>query len=156
MFLSRLFKGLLAGWVATLPMTLTMAAMARFLPQHARYALPPREVMARIGSRIGLWQRMDPRTQVAVTLLAHFGYGATAGMLYAPFALRVRFPALLSGIAYGIVVWVVGYMGWLPCLGIVRPPAQQPGSRNAQLISAHLIWGVVLGLVVDQLDERLE
>ncbi len=150
MFVSRLFKGALAGCAATLAMTLAMAAMAWFRPQRERSVFPPYKVTARIASRIGLWQRTSKREHAVLALFAHFGYGVAAGALYAPLALRLRFPALLSGIAYGIVVWAAGYMGWLPTLGIVRPPPQQPGSQHVQLIVSHLIWGAVLGLTVDQ------
>ncbi len=151
MFMSRLFKGAFAGLAATVPMTIAMEVKAYFLPQHEPYSLPPRKVMASIASRIGLWQRTDKREHTALTFLAHFGYGAAAGALYAPFAARFRPPALLSGITYGLMVWATSYMGWLPAMRIERLPGQQPRSRNVQLIGSHIIWGATLGLMVDQI-----
>jgi hypothetical protein len=54
---------------------------------------------------------------VAAKSLA-LGYGMTAGALYG--ALRPRPGNLLvDGTALGLGVWAVGYLGWLPALGLM-------------------------------------
>jgi hypothetical protein len=36
-------------------------------------------------------------------------------------------------------------------LGILRPATEHPARRNALMIGAHVVWGVALGLIVEQL-----
>jgi uncharacterized membrane protein YagU involved in acid resistance len=149
MLFSQLMKGALAGCVATVPMTAVMLTLAAFVPEQEADPIPPRQVTREITSRAGLWQQADKEERAGLTTLAHFGFGAAAGALYGPFAGSVPAPPLLSGAAYGLLVWAANYAGWLPALDIVRPPSQKPDSQNAQLILSHLVWGASLGVLVD-------
>jgi uncharacterized membrane protein YagU involved in acid resistance len=148
----ELLKGAIAGGVATAPMTLAMEGMAQFLPQQEDFDLPPNKVTAQTASRAGIRERPNQETKSTLTYLAHFGYGAAAGALYAPVATRIPVPPLLSGVAYGLGVWAASYVGALPAMDIMGPPEQQPRSRNAQLILSHVVWGASLGFLVDQLN----
>jgi uncharacterized membrane protein YagU involved in acid resistance len=89
-------------------------------------------------------------------LLAHFGYGAATGALYAPLARALRPPAVPGGVAFGLAVWGASYLGLLPALGILRPATEHPPRRTALMIAAHVVWGAVLGLLVAQLRRRRE
>ncbi len=158
MFLSNVLSGALAGLVATLPMTASMEAMFRFLPHHEQYALPPSEITTKFTDELGVSEQLDQPEHSALTLFNHFAYGAAAGALYGPIAPAFK-PNLgaapaLKGIAWGIVVWTVSYLGLLPALGVLRTATQHPGRRNMLMIVAHLVWGSVLGLLTERWQQQ--
>jgi hypothetical protein len=77
---------------------------------------------------------------VAAKSLA-LGYGMTAGAIYG--ALRPRAGNLLvDGTVLGLGVWAVGYLGWLPALGLMPPLQQQETEQVAGPIVQHVIFGV--------------
>jgi putative membrane protein len=143
--------GALAGLAATVPMTLFMQRMHQELPARERYPLPPSEIVEHLAELAGVDDQLDRSEHLVLTLLAHFGYGAATGALYAPLANALRPPALLGGIAFGLGVWGTSYLGLLPALGVLRPATDHPARRNALMIGAHMIWGVALGLIVERL-----
>lgn len=148
-----LLRGALAGWLATVPMTLAMLVMQRNLPRPEREPLPPETVTRRVLDAIGL-AHLDLENQPGVTLAAHFAYGATAGTVY---ALVDRLPgsAVLKGIIYGVSVWVGSYLGWLPAFRLHPSARQESDGRNRLMIVAHLIWGGVTGLLYTRSGELL-
>lgn len=148
---SHLLSGALAGCIATAPMTASMELMYRLLPQHEQYPLPPSEITAELTDQTGVRDDLDTDEHVGLTLVNHFAYGAAAGAIYGPLAKYMPLPPALKGIAFGLVVWTVSYLGLLPALGILRPATEHPGRRNLLMILAHVVWGSVTGLVVQRL-----
>jgi uncharacterized membrane protein YagU involved in acid resistance len=67
---------------------------------------------------------------------------------------RTSLPAWLSGLLYGLGVWFVSYMGWLPAFRILPPATKQPRERTFVMIVAHAIWGIATGLLVNALVGR--
>jgi uncharacterized membrane protein YagU involved in acid resistance len=151
-----LVVGALAGLAATVPMTLFMQRMHQQLPARERYPLPPSEIVEELTEQAGIDEQINASEHTALTMLAHFGYGAATGALYAPLAQVYHPPALLGGATFGLGVWSASYLGLLPALGILRPATQHPARRNALMIGAHIVWGVALGLVVEQLFEQIQ
>ena len=149
---SQLLSGALAGCIATAPMTASMELMYRLLPQHEQYPLPPSEITTEITDQAGVREDLDTEEHVGLTLVNHFAYGAAAGAIYGPLAQRVPLPPALKGIAFGLVVWTVSYLGLLPAIGILRPATEHPARRNLLMILAHVVWGSVTGLVVQRLE----
>ena len=148
-------SGAITGLVATIPMTLAMELMQRRLPIHERGRLPPRKIAMRVARRLGMQAHLDQRQRDAVTLVTHFGFGAAAGALYAPVAPRLNsLPPVLGGILFGLAVWLVSYMGWLPAVGLFGPATRDASRRTALMIAAHLVWGAAVGLVFDLLSAR--
>jgi hypothetical protein len=85
--------------------------------------------------------------------VAHFGYGVSAAVAYAVAVPRAGW-GLLSGTAYGALVWLGGYEGWLPAMGIL-PPAHRDGrNRVGTMVAAHLVFGAALGLVLHRQARR--
>lgn len=77
---------------------------------------------------------------VAAKSLA-LGYGLTAGAIYG--AIRPRPGNLLvDGTVLGLGVWAVGYLGWLPALGLMPPIQRQEIEQIAGPIMQHVIFGV--------------
>ncbi|HEY0603709.1 MAG TPA: DUF6789 family protein [Herpetosiphonaceae bacterium] len=149
---SQLLSGALAGCVATAPMTASMELMYRLLPQHEQYPLPPSEITAELTDQTGVRDDLDTDEHVGLTLVNHFAYGAAAGAIYGPLSKYAPLPPALKGIAFGLVVWTVSYLGLLPALGILRPATEHPGRRNLLMILAHVVWGSVTGLVVERME----
>ena len=133
--------GALAGLVATMAMTAAMRRLHGHLPVDEKYPLPPREIVDRVA-------RVDNEAAArASTMISHFGFGAAAGALFAlPFAQR------LGGPAYGLGVWAVSYLGWIPALGILAPATRHPARRNLLMLVVHLVWGLALALSFKELE----
>jgi hypothetical protein len=69
------------------------------------------------------------------------GYGMTAGAIYG--ALRpCPGNLLIDGTALGLGIWAVGYLGWLPALGLMPPVQQQETQQVAGSIVQHVIFGL--------------
>ncbi len=149
-----ILKGALAGWLATAPMTLAMTAMHRALPRQERYPLPPKRITMKLADEIGLKEHLGEGEKNALTMLAHFDYGAAMGAIYSPLAERLPGPAVAKGIGFGLAVWTVSYLGLLPAAGILRPATEHPPRRNALMIAAHVVWGASLGLMFEALARR--
>jgi len=149
-----MLRGATAGLTATVPMTLFMEAAHRCLPPHEQYPLPPREITERATEAAGVDDDLSEPQKQGMTLAAHFGYGASAGAVYGALAPSLPFSPALNGIAYGLAVWAGSYLGWLPAVGLHPPATREPARRNALMIGAHVLWGAVLGCLVDRLSDR--
>ncbi len=145
--------GALAGCAATAPMTAAMELLHRALPQHERYPLPPSQITSSVAGKLGVADEIGGDEHTALTLLAHFGYGAAAGALYGQVAQRATAAPAISGMLYGLGVWGVSYLGLLPAMNILPPATRHPGRRNALMIASHLVWGASLGLLAARLAE---
>jgi len=150
----ELLTGALSGFIATAPMTFVMDVQYRFLPFHQKQNLPPKKIAMRMASKLGIrlpFLRKKQRT--LATLLSHFGYGAAAGAAYPILARNILASDIYKGSAYGLMVWVGSYLGWLPAAGIWRPK-EEAAPRHALMITSHLVWGALLGLISREIRKR--
>ena len=152
--LLTLQPGAIAGAIATIPMTLFMQGAHRLLPQWQKSALPPEQITQETAQRIGVGKDMDKQQLLQTTLVAHLGYGASMGAAYGTFTRKIPWPPLVKGALFGIVVWAGSYLGWLPLGRFEEAAPNETAQRNSMMIGAHLIWGVVTGLVTDILEEK--
>lgn len=150
--MNRIFAGLLGGCVATAPMTLLMELWHRQLPAREQYPLPPREITNRLADEAGVEPMLDEGQLDALTLASHFAYGAGAGAIYASISPKLPGAPVLKGAAFGLLLWIVSYLGWLPMTGMLRSASQHPPRRNALMIVAHLLWGGGVGVLVERLS----
>jgi hypothetical protein len=141
-------RGALSGCVATVPMTAAMLAWHRRLPLWERYPLPPRQITMNVARRAGIKGHLNARQKTAVTLVAHFSYGAAVGAVYAALSRRLLPAGAASGAFYGVAVWAASYLGLLPALQILTPATDHPARRNALMVAAHVVWGAVTGCLV--------
>jgi hypothetical protein len=133
--------GALAGFAATLPMTMGMRRLHERLPPSERYPLPPRELGESLPA-LGL-------RRPAASLLHHFLFGALGG---AAFGGMMAARSLTAGAAFGVGVWGASYLGWIPAAGLLRFGAHHPPRRNGLMIGVHLIWGAILALGMRELE----
>lgn len=135
--------GLLAGLVATLPMTLWEA------PFHRRDGL---EAVLEWHLNQVLAAKMFDRPAdelVLPGLLLHFGHGAVGGLVFA-FLLPAGWGvfAVAAGLVYGWFLWLVGLAFHRPVTGtsaIDHPDGLRPAAVS---LVGHGIYGVVLGAAV--------
>jgi putative membrane protein len=144
---SILYGGL-AGLLATFPMTIVMLAGKRLLPPREKYSLPPREITHHLAEKSGQEEAVNTRTKSnLMTSIAHFGYGALTGSIYALLAPSIKAPVVLKGALFGFLLWGGSYLGWLPALGVLSPATQHPKGRVALMILSHLAFGPTTALV---------
>jgi len=148
----RLLKGALAGCIATGPMTMAMLLMHRLLPGEQRYALPPTLITRRLTGGKGPFARLGSHENKALTYLMHFGFGTAFGAVFALLPRQLPLPAPLRGILFALCVWAGSYLGWIPAAQILPPATKHPAGRNILMIVAHIVWGAVLGLLLERLD----
>ena len=116
-----------------------------------------------IGDRVGLIDRMPPEVvhdqvierateetdvappaNAAVWTVSHLAYGAVCGALYEAIPGSLRPDRLVTGVLYGLIVWAVGYLGYLPALHLYPSVKRDSGTRSAIMIGAHILFGGTL------------
>ena len=139
--MQRIVSGALAGLGATMAMTIVMSRLHAQLGRRDGYPLPPREIIDEVGASSG------ERQSRAATLAAHFGFGALTGAIFACLPSRRG-----GGMLYGVSVWAISYLGWIPAAGLLAPAWRHPARRNLLMIAAHVVWGAVLAGSLRELE----
>lgn len=148
--MNRLLAGALAGTLGTYTMTVVAEKLFGKLPSEQQYPLPPREITQDVAERAAGRPIDDDALMTDATVSSHFLFGAAAGTLFTGLGLHRRWP-LRSGMLYGLGVWTVSYLGWIPGLGILKPATRHPPERTALMVGTHLVWGLALGLASSRL-----
>jgi uncharacterized membrane protein YagU involved in acid resistance len=149
-----LLKGALAGASATVPMTISMYVLRQILLPENTLPLGPNRVTHWFESQTALEQHLNRGQHVALMLASHIGYGALAGMVYAPYAARHSAAPIQRGMAFGLLVWAASYAGWLPLLQIMPLPPHRSSARRIIMITAHLVWGAALARLLESTLEK--
>jgi uncharacterized membrane protein YagU involved in acid resistance len=138
---SLFLDGALAGGVATLCMSLVMIGSKKLGVQGEH---PPKRIAEAVLASTGDSQQPQPKVE-ALSVAAHFGFGMVAGGVFALLERRLSLKRpILSGVAYGLLVWAVSYKGWIPALNILPPPERDRPGRPTTMIAAHVVYGAVL------------
>lgn len=154
--LARAIAGTLSGFIATLPMSVAMMAGRRRNVLKGLDPLPPRQITARALETVGLRDYLSDDTQEDLTVLNHFAYGATVGGIYGLMPAETsRESAALRGVCYGVGVWAISYLGWLPAAGLYRPATRDWPRRNLRMLAAHVVWGATMGVLTETIDRRV-
>ena len=155
--MKRILFGALAGLAATAPMTLVMKLMHEQLPREEKYPLPPRQVTEAVAEKAGVNQHLDEEEREKATWVSHFAYGTACGALYGALSGEtLDGHPLAAGAGFGLAVWAVSYLGWLPAAGIISPATEHPPRRNALMIAAHLVWGATAAAALAALESERE
>lgn len=153
-------RGFGSGLVATTTMTASMFVLQKI---GLLGRMPPRLLTERALGRLGLRRKTTTFTRNLLTAAMHYSFGASMGALFevgrdAVATRRGRAsspPAVVgSGVAFGTLVWVASYMGWIPAAGLMaRPENDRPG-RPTSMVLAHWIFGGTLGAIGTRLASR--
>jgi uncharacterized membrane protein YagU involved in acid resistance len=150
-----IIRGALAGFIGTALMTGAM-----FLVKKAEMApgeLAPKEVTENLEKKIGVYDRLPKPAFEVSWIMLHFGYGMASGAAYA--LAQEKTPDLnrpgLIGLLFGVLLWVIGYCGWLPVLGLYPSPTRlSKGKVGAELITTHLVYGTTTAVAHRVLSTR--
>jgi hypothetical protein len=174
-FARNIAVGVAGGTFATIPMTAAMEFVRFALLRSKPGTFPPRQVALGIIEKSGLAKILRPLGEpglVIVTAVTHFGFGAVAGGIYGIADSLLRQPSAIRpatsapnakwqrsesaaarGAAFGILVWLASYFGWLPALGITKPQADYPIRKGLILGLSHVVWGMTLGLILNKFQQ---
>ena len=136
---------MVAGCIATLPMTVFLLGIQRILPGWQRYTLPPEEVTKELAQRVHMQHYLDKKRLLASSIVFHFGYGTAMGGLYGLLMRQIRLSSFLKGVLFGLTIWAASYLGWMPLAHISVAAPREPLQRNLMMITGHIIWGSATG-----------
>lgn len=146
----RLAIGAAAGLAATLALQAVRMSTQKLLPE----TMPPMrkdpgEFMVEQAEELLPRETRDDIPGAAETAVARslaMGYGMTFGALYG--ALRDDGGDIfIDGLALGLGVWAIGYLGWLPATELMPPITEQTGQQVAGAILQHGLFGVVTAMM---------
>jgi uncharacterized membrane protein YagU involved in acid resistance len=153
--MNTLISGVRAGLAATAPMTLVMRTLHHELPSHEKYPLPPQQITSRLANEAGVESHAPSNEGWEwKTHAAHYAYGAGCGAAYALAEKHLPGPTAVKGALFGIGVWTVSYLGWLPAAGILPPAHREPARRNGLMLLAHVVWGVGAAMMLAKKHRR--
>ncbi|MGQ9601047.1 MAG: DUF6789 family protein [Anaerolineae bacterium] len=148
---TSVWRGLIAGFIATVAMTLltNVAPLMGF---------PPMDIATMLGTML----IADPATAFLPGLAMHFMIGLVLALGYAVFFANVL-PGQpwLRGALYGLVPWLLAMVVVMPMVGLVHPMVSagmmpNPGFFLTGMgtvlapigsLIGHIVYGAVLGLV---------
>ena len=137
-------NGLIAGALATLPMTIVILVSRRF---GLFRTLPPEQIARNAADEVGLEELEHNPAFGPIWLVLHEAFGAGCGALYQASAAPLLPPRITGGILYGLAVWAVNYLGIMPALGLFPSIKRAGRRRTAVMIVAHLVYGATLALL---------
>lgn len=138
---TQLASGAGAGLLATGGMSAVMLAARKLAPTPT---LPPRKIVEKISGPPE--SRTGDAGLDAAAVLAHFGFGAAAGAVFALAQRRLAGNPVTQGIGFGLLVWALSYKGWIPALEIMPPPERDDPRRAVTMAAAHVVYGGLLGM----------
>jgi hypothetical protein len=89
-----------------------------------------------------LFRRIPPRYRSEALELAHWSFGAAAGLAYGVLPERLRRHGW-SGPAWGLAVWTLFEFGIAPALGVSQK--ERPPRERLFVAADHVLYGLVVG-----------
>lgn len=152
-----LIRAALNGSIAGAVATTTMTGFMRLSQQTGFYQkeLPPTKVTQAATKTLGVEQFVSPAGETLLTGLAHWAFGMIGGAVFGVAGKTSHWiPTRFGGLVFGLLVWAVSYMGWIPALRILPMPWNERGKHGSMPFIAHVIYGATLGIVVRRLEQR--
>jgi hypothetical protein len=147
--LKSLLAGAMAGGLATIAMSAVMLGAKR---AGITGELPP-EKIARQAIEVVADEPPSDREEDAAAAVAHLGFGAVAGAVFALLTMRTHAvrrsvaAGASAGALYATGIWLVSYQGWVPALGIMPAASRDRRGRVATMLAAHWVYGAALGVL---------
>lgn len=142
-------RGAASGLGATAVMTAVLLAARRL---GLVDPTAPEAVVAGALRKVDLDEELRPPGRTVLVSVAHLGYGAALGAMFAMCARRLGGASVLCGSAFGLGVWILNYLGWLPAVGILPPPSRQGAGRHVENVAGHVVYGATLGAMTSSWD----
>ncbi len=152
--MNTLVRGGVAGVIATGTMSavIAVAKLAGLV-----HLVPPKQIAQRAGKKVGVdISKLPEPVFRALWLSSHLGYGTVCGIGYTLVVRRfVPGRPEIRGLLFGEALWAIGYLGFLPGLGLYPPPDDDSSSRTAVMIVAHAVYGVTVAITEAELDQSM-
>lgn len=144
--------GAYAGALATVAMTGFMKA-SQWSGLY-RDEIPPTKLVSRSLTRLGLRAKTGNQAETGLIAAGHWAFGMAAGSVFGLLHRRSRgqLRALIAGVGFGLLIWAISYMGWIPALGLLRGPWRQRRAQAYMPLLAHVVYGAALGLAAEALE----
>jgi hypothetical protein len=111
------------------------------------YQTAPMQVVERMQQADLVADR--PVAKRALAVVAHLAYGTTTGAAFG--ALRHKREGLGTelavGAALGVLLWGIGWAGWLPILGADRAPWNYRSPKALLPVFDHAVFGAAWGFL---------
>jgi hypothetical protein len=152
--------GAAAGVIATVSMSAVMFAFQR---SGMLGRMPPRIIVERGLQTARMRGRLSRAARKTASAVAHLGFGASQGAIYAcllergPQLLKLPAPrgaSSLTAVPYATLVWATSYAGWIPALGIMPPPSRDRPGRPTSMLVSHVVFGVALAAALRALRQE--
>lgn len=118
------------------------------------YKTAPMQVVERLEQADFVPDR--PVAKRAIGLVAHLAYGTAAGAAFG--ALRRKREGVGTEVAVGttlgILLWGIGWAGWLPILGADQAPWNYHKPKALLPVLDHAVYGAVWGLIFWTFTQR--
>jgi len=151
--MNTLVRGGVAGAIATGTMSSVIAVAKLGGLVHLP---PPKQIAKRAGKKVGVDISNLPEPAFrTVWLGAHLGYGIACGIGYTLFRQFLPGRTVIRGLLFGEALWAIGYMGFLPGLGLYPSPDDDSSARTAVMIAAHAVYGVTAAIAEAELDQSM-
>lgn len=125
--------------------TVVMAAVMIVGVQTGVSPMPKPIPVALVARTLGM---LPMPVLLGLGFFAHLSYGAGAGLVFAGLTRRA---SVLTGLAYGVALWLLMDLVWLPYLGWgVFGTSITPAIAVATLL-LHLVYGATLGGLLGRL-----
>ncbi len=143
----RIALGAVGGIIGTAVLFSALTANKKLFPEdEAPLREDPGEFMVETAEKTALTKKAQAEVPKIAEMVAanalHFSYGASGGALYALLRPRSKNP-LLEGTALGLGIWAVGYLGWLPAVGLLPPVTEQKPMQIFSPVWQHALYGIV-------------
>ncbi|MDQ3694287.1 MAG: DUF1440 domain-containing protein [Chloroflexota bacterium] len=149
--MGTIWAGLISGALATAPMTLVLV-VSRWLGLFR--TAPPEQITKNAAAEVGLEEVTDDPEFGPIWLGLHVVFGACSGIGFELVRSFLPRPPVAGGAVYGLIVWAVNYVGLMPVLGLFPSPRQAGRRRTIVMIVAHIVYGMVMGVVFSAARKR--
>lgn len=158
--LIRLAAGAVGGAVATLIIGKGMQLSSK-LPERFQPASPkedPGHFLISQGERLvgPLSQKMHSRAVQAMPYVYGLSWPLGLAALARVLGLHTPGRRIAAGAALGALVWLIGFEGWLPLVGLLPPAHRTPLAKNATNLASHVAYGTVASLPLALSAARFE
>ena len=138
---NQILRGAVAGVAGSVVMTIPIVVSQRLRLFHTP---PPEEISDNVARRTWLLPDRSHRFFPIIWIAAHLGYGATCGTLFSPFRRWLPGSERIAGPLFGLSVWAVSYLGFVPALRLYPWPADDSRPRQVVMIVAHGLFGLAV------------
>jgi hypothetical protein len=114
----------------------------------------PQAVEEWLVNRIAGRSLRDPAGHHVLDQLLHLAYGSAWGAVFGPMLNRGPRRSLWLGAAAGTGLWALGMLAMIPSLRVARPVWQSSAGENAVNVTAHVIFGVAVQLLTEELTRQ--